>query len=340
MRCFPFVVASLISIWTRPINAQAPQEIKQLFGSAVAIGRDADFAGPMGYALFADGSLSIGDYKRFDITRIAPNGKVIWRSGRKGSGPGEFQSPYRVLVLRDQSVLVHDLGKNRVTHLDPAGKYIRDVVSDIQIRIEQMRALPDGNVAIVGSTTDPRAANAAIHILTPQLKHLRSFGRLPETTDPRTLQSFGAGGITIGPDSAIVHTRFYPYEISRYSVDGVEKSRVKVALKVGTPSEYVRIDTDDGRVTRTLNPSLLRPIPAWDLGGGSYLGGRAEGRDLSSDLIGPNGVISAHAPMPLGWQGIIAIDFARRTFWVAGESDDVPVVWKVAFGASIASTRR
>ena len=314
------------------VQAQLATELKGIFGEGIAVGQAADFASPFAYALYADGSVAVLDYGRCDLTRIAADGRVLWRSGRKGSGPGEFQLPVRVLILPDQSSLVFDPGKVGMSHIGADGKYLTELVSDIKLRIDHMLALPNGQIVILGDTDDPRGQGAALHVLTARLQHVRSFGRLPELKDPRVLSSFGTGGITLTADGLILHTRFFPYEISKYGLDGSELFRLRVPLVVSTPEQFVRIDVFEGRVTRTVNPTLLRPTPARDLGTGQFLGGRAQGKILTFDIIHSDGTIKSSSPTPPSWQFVVAVDRVRRRFWVAGDSDDIPVLWRVPFG--------
>ena len=317
------------------IHAQLTPEQARLFGNAVAIGEGADLGKPISYALYADGSLAIADYGRYDVTRMAPDGRVLWRSGRQGKGPGEFSLPYRVIVLQDQSALVVDPNKAGLTHIDANGAYIGEVTSDIKVRSDQIMALPDGNVAMLGITDDKRGKAAAIHVFTRGLKYVRSFGRLPEMKDPRTLQSFGNGAMSLAADGQVLHTRMYPYEISKYTIEGLETLRLRMKPKVATPEDYVHIDVHEGRVTRVINPSALRPIPAQDLGNGQFLGGRITAKELTVDLIDAKGEIVSSGTFLRGWDGVVAIDRQRRMFWISGESDDVPVIWRVPFGAAI-----
>lgn len=336
MKALPFLtLCAFLTVPTASAHAQTRSEIGQLFGTPVALGEAAEFAIPISHALFADGSLAILDYGRFDLTRLSPAGKVMWKSGRKGSGPGEFRLPTRVTVLADQSLIVYDPGKVGFSHLDSSGKYLGEIVSDIKIQVDQMHTLPNGDVVVSGRTTDERARHAAIHILTPQLKYVRSFGRLPEVRDPRVLPSLGMGGVRLSPDGRVVHTRYYPYEISTYTVDGTEQSRVKVPVTLTPPEEYVRVSSFEGRVSSTINRVALRAIPAWDLGNGQYIGGQTQGDRRTFDLMSSAGKILLTESKPNGWQYIVAIDFARQTFWLQGEVDDVPMVWKISFGPAL-----
>lgn len=319
------------------VHAQMAPSLQGLFGKPRVIGFYADLAKPIGYDLFADGSVVVADYGRIDVTKLSADGKVVWRSGRKGLGPGEYLVPYRVVALRDNSVIVYEPGRG-FTRLDSTGVYREQLRSEVEFYVDDIEGLPDGNIAVLGTTSDARGKQAVIHVLTPTLRYVRSFGRLPEVKDPRRLNSFGAGGISITPDGAILHTRFYPYEISKYHLDGTELYRLRPPLSVATPEEYVEIIENDGRVQRSINITRLRPIPARELGNGMLIGGRWKGQRGSFDLINARGEIVASSPMPDDWGGIIRIDFVRREFWLTGESYDVPVLLRIPFGRLMPSS--
>lgn len=337
MKCTVLVfglVANLAAV--AAAQPRPPMNAAALFGKGPAVGHDAELVTPIHAALFTDGSLGIVDFGRFDVTRIAPDGKVRWRSGRKGRGPGEFLQPARLIALEDSSLYVLDAGRlGAVTHLTRDGTYLEELSSDMQLRVDNMLLMPNGQIAMLGTTDDPRGSGGVIHILTKRLRHVRSFGRLPAMKDPRVLTAFGPGGLTLTMDGHLLHTRFYPYEISKYTTEGIEVSRLRVPVKVASPEEYVRLDVFEGRITRIVVPHLLRPRPAHDLGGGYFLGGRSAGKGSAIDVIGSTGRIVSTMPYPAHLRSLAVIDRTRKVFWFFGEEDDVPVLWRLPFGTVV-----
>lgn len=328
---FATLLISCVGFARSDVHAQMAPSLQGLFGKPTVIGLGAELAKPIAYAHFSDGSMVIADYGRIDITKMSADGEVIWRSGQKGQGPGEYLVPYRVVALTDNSVIVYDLSLG-FSHLDANGKYLEQLRSDVEFNVDDIKGLPDGNIVVLGTTSDVRGKQFAMHILTAKLKYVKSFGRLPEVMDPRRLNSFGAGGVNITPDGALLHTRFYPYEISKYRLDGTEIYRLRPPLTVATPEAYVQIIENGGRVQRSINTTVMRPTPAKELGNGQLLGGRWKGQRGFFDLINSRGEIIATSPIPAGWGFISRIDFDRREFWLTGEAEDVPVLFRVPFG--------
>jgi hypothetical protein len=68
-------------------------------------------------ALDADsrGRMYVANMFQQSVTVLAPDGKVLWKIGRDGSGPGEFRSVRDVQVLPGDSLLVYDPELARVS---------------------------------------------------------------------------------------------------------------------------------------------------------------------------------------------------------------------------------
>lgn len=317
------------------LAAQDSREIARLFGSAVALGEAADFAEPLSLNQFSDGSILVLDWQRHDISRLSPDGRLLWRTGRKGGGPGEFQYPTRAVIISDQSVLVFDVGKRGVARFSSDGKYLGELYPDIQVSFNNAVALPSGEVAVLGYTRDPRGRDAAVHLLNSRLQHLRSFAPLADASDPRVSESFGAGGLTLQVDGTIVHTRMYPYEVRRYTRDGQLLSTTHIQVQVGKPEDYVQVSHTSGRMTTRINQEVTRPIPVRILADGRILGGRFVQRVAHLDLIDSRGRLLSSMPRPSDWGAISIVDEQRKVFWILGTKNDVPVLWRTSFGPAM-----
>ena len=79
----------------------------------------------MGAARMDDGSVIVvvgmaGEVRRYDST-----GRLVWKSGRKGEGPGEYSSPEAPPgCISDRGVFVYDWQNRRVTVLDTDGQLL------------------------------------------------------------------------------------------------------------------------------------------------------------------------------------------------------------------------
>jgi DNA-binding beta-propeller fold protein YncE len=57
--------------------------------------------------------------------KVTPEGKYLLDWGKKGKGPGEFNTPHSVAVDSKGTVYVSDRENNRIQIFDPNGKFLR-----------------------------------------------------------------------------------------------------------------------------------------------------------------------------------------------------------------------
>jgi hypothetical protein len=178
-------------------------------------------------------------------------GKLLFKSGRKGQGPGEYEVPYRLTALPDGSLLVLDIGLQRLSRLDPRGKFVRSWLLPLQFRqINGMRALSDRVVAIAGyAPTAGLSADSGVHGFTmgTELTHERSFGPLPTAVGRETWEYWGSGRIAAARGGGLLYVRGIPNDVYRYSTEGRLVRRIQ-------PKAPVSPRTDDAyQITRLLS---------------------------------------------------------------------------------------
>jgi DNA-binding beta-propeller fold protein YncE len=85
------------------------------------------FNAPTDMSFAPDGSVYITDgYGNSRVVHVAPDGTFIRAWGRRGSGPGEFDTPHSVAVAPDGRVLVSDRHNHRIQHFSPEGEYLTE----------------------------------------------------------------------------------------------------------------------------------------------------------------------------------------------------------------------
>jgi hypothetical protein len=84
---------------------------------------DQVFASIISYGISSDGTIYILDSIDRSISVFAESGEFARRFGRRGKGPGEFENPSRLYVIRD-TVFVYDTGLSRMVRFTPDGKHI------------------------------------------------------------------------------------------------------------------------------------------------------------------------------------------------------------------------
>jgi hypothetical protein len=163
------------------------------------LNRDPDLLGvATDLAMRPDGSVCASDMGFHQVVCLDGGGRVLFKSGRKGQGPGEYEVPYRLTALPDGSLLVVDIGTQRLSRLDPRGKFVRSWLLPLQFRqISGMRALSDRTVAIAGyAPTAGLSADSGVHVLSmgTELTHERSFGPLPTAVSREPTNTGAAAG--------------------------------------------------------------------------------------------------------------------------------------------------
>ena len=87
------------------------------------------FQDPRSLAVNEKGNFFILDQRACLIHKFDENGRLLGTIGRRGQGPGEFQTPYDIL-FKNNTLYVADLGNRQVHSFDESGNYI----SGFQVR--------------------------------------------------------------------------------------------------------------------------------------------------------------------------------------------------------------
>lgn len=87
-----------------------------------------EFGGaPLMSIFLRDGGALLVDSKDQQIRRVNETGRVLWRVGKGGSGPGEFRDVSAVYETANGDVLVIDELLSRLTRLNTRGEYLASV---------------------------------------------------------------------------------------------------------------------------------------------------------------------------------------------------------------------
>jgi len=84
--------------------------------------------GPTGIAFLPNGDFYVSDgYKNSRVVKFDKNGKYLLAWGKRGTGPGEFNTPHAVAVSPDGRVFVGDRANKRIQIFDQNGKYLSEI---------------------------------------------------------------------------------------------------------------------------------------------------------------------------------------------------------------------
>jgi hypothetical protein len=136
---------------------------------------------------------------------VHPSGRIIWRSGRQGAGPGEFQRADRIGLLPGDSIVIWDQELARLTLLTKGGRFVRSerVIAGVPIFVPTSGT---GGFAL-GRLVKPAPGTKTPPLPVHRVRLdsvLSSFGRANATKDPgdpfrfdRIVLPYNGGAIVI-----------------------------------------------------------------------------------------------------------------------------------------------
>jgi DNA-binding beta-propeller fold protein YncE len=122
------------------------------------------FNRPTGVAIAHNGDIFVSDGHGGDsnarVVKFSKAGKFITAWGKKGTGPGEFDTPHAIAVDSKERVYVADRSNNRVQVFDADGKFLADWKqfgrpSGIYIDVNDVVYVVDSQTTDKGCTSDP-----------------------------------------------------------------------------------------------------------------------------------------------------------------------------------------
>jgi hypothetical protein len=99
----------------------------------------------------AGGNIYVLDSKIGQVKVYDSDGRYLRTFGKKGQGPGELQSPGRMVMTADGNLCFLDLGNNRVSVFSPEGKCLKETPL---IKWRPFRFIPDSKGSGYGDILD------------------------------------------------------------------------------------------------------------------------------------------------------------------------------------------
>jgi hypothetical protein len=335
LRLVGVVAVSLVWL-SSPASAQADTAFPLSISAVTPVGEEEDFGTIIAAKVGANGTVYVVDHTNATVRAFSPEGRLLWKTGRKGRGPGEFELPYRIEVAPTGEILVYDFGTGEVTSLSDAGRFLRRARLPFSFRqVDNLVVLRNGDLIVSGYTvSNDRATSHALHrfrMLGDQWQYVGSFAPLPPVRDREVLPHWGPGTISRARNGDILYLLRLPYEIHRYDPAGRERSvfRPRVPLRA-MPDDFVRIEhTARGTEISSAQPDLEHPGSMTELGSGWIVASRIGRQSTRWDLFSPSGQVVGSRAIPDGWGALLGYDSARSILWLAGEHDGAPVLLQV-----------
>ena len=114
-------------------NPKTPEsKMRIVFKEELSIGSIAGdenymFSGMISFNTDEDGNFYVSDMDALRIQKYNPEGKYLLTIGRKGQGPGEFQSLSVARFDKDDNLYVCDVGGRRISFFSKNGEFLRQI---------------------------------------------------------------------------------------------------------------------------------------------------------------------------------------------------------------------
>lgn len=215
-------------IWGREIKDRII--LKQNLSIGVETGDENQILGEnLHIEVDSSGNIFILDPQNYRILKFDKIGRFLWKAGRKGQGPGEFEYPFKIKCSKDNLVAVLD-GLLKIHLFDPKGVFIKTV--KLRKNIVDFWFLPDGRV-LVTLIIRGKAGHSA-EFLSKDFEFIKKF---PDEYfyDLKIPPDFGVGtglGFNVIRDKIFL-TLSDKYEIREYDFEGkcLRKTKRDLPLK-------------------------------------------------------------------------------------------------------------
>jgi len=199
----------------------------------------------------SEGNIYVLDIGNHRILKFGKKGEFIWKAGRKGQGPGEFQSrpshyTYSIKLTPSEDIAVRD---DKLIHFfNKSGDYQKTLKTDR--RIWDFDFIPDGRLLISLYLVRQIGNAAAFYSSDGEL-----MGGFPDEYIYDTIKT--SMGIVCGARYIVRSDKVYvslpaPYEIREYNLEGNPLRKIRRDLELESP--FVKIK-DQGRSFQTSNVS-------------------------------------------------------------------------------------
>jgi hypothetical protein len=311
--------------------------------STTVVGEEVEFGSIVAAAVGPEGNVYVVDHMNCAVLAFSPNGRMLWKVGRKGAGPGEYQLPYRITTIADSTILVFDLATGDVTTLGSNGRFItRARLPERFPYVNDILATP-GEMWISGvvSTAGQRRLRGIHRFRRTAAGFVQagSFGPLPPTRDTVVVRFWGAGDIARGRSGDLIYALNLPYVIYRYDPAGRQRAAVRSPVRVrGTPDEAFKIQrTERGMSIEDAerSPDYLSSVV--EVHNGLVMVSRTTSQSRHWDLYTATGAFLSSREVPSEWGVAVGFDPARGFLWMVATHDDAPVLVRLQLAAGARS---
>jgi len=184
------------------------------------------FDSPLDMAVDAAGNTFILDSGNQRIQVFGPDGKYVRTVGRRGQGPGEFESLSSICIDRQGNIHVLDPAQRRIQVFSPRWEVLK-TTPITKLRIDRMRLLGSGpivaQVAVIfgmGGVAKEEAKPALVKLLGPDLEVTGEFGEPFDYGDETTNRIGNSCYFAVDGEDRICLCFVYQNRVGRYTPEG------------------------------------------------------------------------------------------------------------------------
>jgi len=273
------------------------------------------FFNPRAIDFDSDGNMYILDAGNYRVQKLDKEGNFLLTFGRKGQGPGEFESPKALKILDDNTLLIADRGTGTLQSFSLSGELIDTI--PFEVYYSAIQIFNDGNLLLdyefYSRGTDEEYKYLA-GIFDQKQTVLQKLGSW-EKFDNRNRNYLGNSvGFVVTDNNIKFISYFHRNKIVRLDIDG------KIDLQISKSRSFEESEKPESRLvpyngnTRLLmeaitmhSSSILdRKNRLWILSTNKPFIIRPEGNDLEGvfnmDIYDQDGILLQSIPWDLGYK--------------------------------------
>jgi sugar lactone lactonase YvrE len=245
-------------------NPKVAIELVRTIGNVDTEDENLAFSSPLDMAVDAAGNIFILDSGNQRIQVFGADGKYLRTIGRRGQGPGEFESLSSIAVDPKGNLHVLDGAQKRIQVFTPRGEVLKTVTTP-KLRLDQLRLLASGSMVTRGyeafgirGVSVEKAQPKLVKILGPDLEVIREFGEPFDYGDEMTDRIGNSWYFDVDGEDHICLGFVYQNRVERYTPEGILLWRADRELDYSTKLIEKGRQEVTGNGTRFFAPKLNR----------------------------------------------------------------------------------
>lgn len=207
---------------TRAASGAPRLELTQVVRLGSLDGEHDAFGRVMDATLDRAGRILVADDQSHQVVVFERNGRYVGRVGRRGRGPGELESPWRVATDASDSIFVWDMAQARISVFGRDLVFRRAFAVPPRWTVGSIHFLPDGRLLVAAYG---RGERGTLHVLSRTGTVERTFGPGFNAPDLAGYEGSLLGGTAEVADGGIVYSVKSPYELWFFGLDGTPRRR-------------------------------------------------------------------------------------------------------------------